>query len=158
VTINWTTRNVFIGEANGLSEGHLWAEDDMDNQRWRDFEDSVNGVMNRLQAIDARDEAKSRRAAETGPAPRHRPPTALEATSSRVCASRRDRPRPGCCARSRCPGHHFQTARRRSGAAAREAIVIVELQSNFGRVFLEYSPSQGVPGPLIKPATDLSCR
>ena len=51
VAINWTTRKVFIGEAK-------WAEDDMDNRRWRDFEDSVKGVMSRLQSIDARDDAK----------------------------------------------------------------------------------------------------
>ena len=72
VAINWTQREVFIGEAK-------WAEDDMDHQRWRDFEHSVNGVMNRLHAIDAREESKAKRLAETRSKHAHRDGTSRPA-------------------------------------------------------------------------------
>ena len=70
VAINWTERQVLIGEAK-------WAEDDMDQKQWRDFESSYNGVMNRLSAIDSQTEAKERRKAEAKSktyTPKARPP------------------------------------------------------------------------------------
>ena len=57
VAINWAERKVLIGEAK-------WAEEDMDQKRWRDFEASFDGVLNRLNALDTQAAAKQKKLAD----------------------------------------------------------------------------------------------